>query len=86
MDKVAKEAAIHIAEVSMVAEFCDVFFDELSDGLHLLCGIQCQTDLEPGVALPNRRRYRIRLKEHEELRRQVEEMLAKCFIQERIRG
>ncbi|PKI32092.1 hypothetical protein CRG98_047517, partial [Punica granatum] len=66
--EVAGEASIPTAAAPVVAEYVDVFTDELPDGLPPLRDIQHRIDLEPGATLLNRPHYRMSPGEHEELR------------------
>ena len=60
------EEVTHILE-----EFIEVFIEDLPTRSPPLREIQNQIDIILGVALPNRRHYRMSPKEHEKLNRQV---------------
>ncbi|XP_026435984.1 uncharacterized protein LOC113333793 [Papaver somniferum] len=64
----------------IIEEFQDVFPTDLPDVLPPLRDVQHQIDLVTSSSTPNKVHYRMSPKEHEELRRQVEELIAKGLI------
>ena len=66
----------------ILAEFVDLVPEEIPHGLPPMRDIQHQIDLIPGSVLPNKLAYRMSPKEHEELTRQVDELLNKGLIRE----
>ena len=65
----------------MIAEFADVFSEDLPDKLPPMRDIQHAIDLIPGASHFNLPYYRMDPTEHVELKRQVYELMRKSFIQ-----
>ncbi|XP_076902401.1 uncharacterized protein LOC143557144 [Bidens hawaiensis] len=78
----ARGVEIPEAVIPLHEEFSDVFPDELPDGLPPLRDTQHHIDLEPSSQLPNRPHYRMCPREHEELHRQVEELISMGHVHE----
>ncbi|GKC75614.1 putative reverse transcriptase domain-containing protein [Tanacetum coccineum] len=66
----------------IIEEFADVFPNELPPGLPPMRDIQHCIDFVPGAVIPHKGAYRMNPKEHEELQRQVQEMLKNGSIRE----
>lgn len=66
----------------LLHKFSDVFPGELSGDPPTLRDIQHHIDQVPNAVLPNSPHYRMSLQEHNELRCQVEQLLAKGHVRE----
>nr|GEW32411.1 hypothetical protein [Tanacetum cinerariifolium] len=79
--EVPEDSEIPKAMIPLLKEFTN----KLPDGLPPLRDIQHHIDLEPGSQFPNRPHYRMSLREHEELRRKVEELVSNGHVRESMR-
>ena len=62
--------------------FKDVVPEEIPHGLPPMIDIQHHIDLGPRAILPNKAAYKVSPKKHEELQRQVDELVQKGLIRE----
>ena len=67
---------------SMISIVIKEFKDDLPNSLHLLRDIQHNINLIPGSSLPNLPHYRMSPKDHQEIKRQVTELIEKGFTRE----
>lgn len=74
----AEAATIEVQQI--LEEFEDIMSIDLPPGLPLMRDIQNQIDLVLGSSLPNKFHYRMISKEHEELSKQVKELLEIGYI------
>jgi len=77
LEQTQKEHPKEIVEA--LKKFEDVFPEDLPDQLPPLRDIQHTIDLIPGATLPNLPHYRLNPSEHQELQKQVGELLRKGF-------
>ena len=68
----------------VLQNYKDVFPKEVPAGLPPMRGIEHQIDLTPGATLPNRPPYCTNPKETKEIQRQVQELLDKGYVRERL--
>jgi hypothetical protein len=66
----------------LLEKFPDVIPEELPLGLPFMRDIQQHIDLVPSSVLPNKAAYRMNPREHEELQRQVDELITKGLLRE----
>ena len=66
----------------LLAEFDDVFPNDLPPGLPPIRGIEHQIDLIPGCPLPNKAAYRCNPEETKELQRQIIELMDRVYVRE----
>ena len=65
----------------LLKEFSDVFPEELPNKLPPMRDVQHAIDLVPGATLSNLPHYRLNPIEHAELKRQIEDLMKKGFLQ-----
>jgi RNase H-like domain found in reverse transcriptase/Reverse transcriptase (RNA-dependent DNA polymerase)/Integrase zinc binding domain/Chromo (CHRromatin Organisation MOdifier) domain/Retroviral aspartyl protease len=80
VDVTAADAGVSLKAKKIVAEFADVFPDELPSGLPPKRDVDHKIVLIPGVDPPSRAPYRMSVKELEELKKQLDENLKQGFI------
>ena len=66
----------------ILKDFHDVVLEEIPLGLPPMRDIRHHIDLILGLVLPNKTTYRMSPKEHEELKRQVDDLMEKSLIRE----
>eukprot|EP00253_Pinus_taeda_P015107 PITA_15107 len=66
----------------LLQDFGDIVVDDLPDELPPRRGISHCIDFIPGASLPNKAAYHMSPKDHEEIRKQVQELLDKGLIRE----
>jgi hypothetical protein len=68
----------------LLEEFADIIVDELPHSLPPMRSVSHHIDLIPGASLPNKAAYRLTPQENEEVKRQVQELLEKGLVRERL--
>jgi hypothetical protein len=68
----------------LLEKFVDIVVDELPHSLPPIRIISHHIDIIPGAILPNKQVYRLTPRENEELKNQVQELLDKGLVRERL--
>jgi hypothetical protein len=68
----------------LLEEFVDIVVDEVPYSLPSIRSISHHIDLIPGASLPNKAAYRLTLQENKEVKRQVQDLMDKGLIRERL--
>jgi hypothetical protein len=68
----------------LLGEFTDIVVDELPRSLPPIKSVSHHIDLIPGASFPNKAAYRLMPQENEEVKRQVQELLDKVLVRERL--
>ena len=68
----------------MLDEYADIIVDEFLNELPPVRSISHHIDLIPGASLPNKEEYRLTPQENEEIKQQVQELLEKGLVKERL--
>jgi hypothetical protein len=68
----------------LLEEFFDIVVDELHCSFPPIKSISHHIDLIPGASLPKKEAYRLKLQENEEVKRQVQDLMDKGLIRERL--
>jgi hypothetical protein len=68
----------------LLEEFSDIVVDELPHSLPPIRSVSHHIDLIPGAIFPNKATYRLMSQENEEVKRQVQELLDKGLVRERL--
>jgi hypothetical protein len=68
----------------LLEEFADIVVDELPCSLPPIRSISHHIDLIPGASLPNKAAYRLTSQDNEEVKRQVQDLMDKGLVRERL--
>ena len=68
----------------LLENFTDIVVDDLPCSLPPIRSISHHNDLIPGVSLPNKAAYRLTSQENEEVKKQVQDLMDKRLIRERL--
>ena len=68
----------------LLENFADIVVDELPHSLPPIRSISHHIDLIPGASLPNKKYYKLTPKENDEVKNNVQELLDKGLVKERL--